>query len=119
MLHFNATHYIARTAVDRYGDVTANTMQPQRKNRGRPPPATFDIDTLPGSANLTVLEACAVLRRTPSALELWRRDPDHALKWRYVDGKPLYRADAVREYMELRNQQTKKGPPRKAALREQ
>jgi len=24
-----------------------------RKNRGVPPPATFDIDTLPGSSNLT------------------------------------------------------------------
>jgi hypothetical protein len=26
-----------------------------RKNRGMPPPATFDIDTLPGSSNLTAL----------------------------------------------------------------
>jgi hypothetical protein len=26
-----------------------------RKNRGVPPPATFDIDTLPGSSNLTAL----------------------------------------------------------------
>ena len=40
-----------------------------RKNRGVPPPATFDIDTLPGSSNLTVLEAAAVIRRTPGALE--------------------------------------------------
>ena len=40
-----------------------------RKNRGMPPPATFDIDTLPGSSNLTALEAAAVIRRTPGALE--------------------------------------------------
>jgi hypothetical protein len=40
-----------------------------RKNRGIPPPATFDIDTLPGSSNLTALEAAAVIRRTPGALE--------------------------------------------------
>ena len=40
-----------------------------RKNRGVPPPATFDIDTLPGSSNLTALEAAAVIRRTPGALE--------------------------------------------------
>jgi hypothetical protein len=66
-----------------------------RKNRGVPPPATFDIDTLPGSANLTVLEAAAIIRRTPGALEQWRRDPNHPLKWRYVDGRPLYRVDAV------------------------
>ena len=46
-----------------------------RKNRGVPPPATFDVDTLPGSSNLTVLEAAAVIRRTPGALEQWRREP--------------------------------------------
>ena len=83
------------------------TSKRRQKNRGVPPPATFDIDTLPGSANLTVQETCAVLRRTPGALEQWRRDPDHPLKWRYVDGKPLYRADAVREYMTLKHEQKK------------
>ncbi|MET4033426.1 MULTISPECIES: hypothetical protein [unclassified Bradyrhizobium] len=71
----------------------------RRKNRGMPPPATFDIDTLPGSSNLTALEAAAVIRRTPGALEQWRRDPNHPLKWRYVDGRPLYRVDAVRDYL--------------------
>lgn len=70
-----------------------------RKNRGVPPPATFDIDALPGSSNLTVLEAAAIIRRTPGALEQWRRDPNHPLKWRYVDGRPLYRVDAVRDYL--------------------
>ncbi|MDE5446277.1 hypothetical protein FXV83_26305 [Bradyrhizobium hipponense] len=70
----------------------------RRKNRGMPPPATLDINTLPGSSNLTALEAAAVIRRTPGALEQWRRDPNHALKWRYVDGRPLYPVDAVREY---------------------
>jgi hypothetical protein len=70
-----------------------------RKNRGMPPPASFDIDTLPGSSNLTALEAAAVIRRTPGALEQWRRDPNHPLKWRYVDGRPLYRVDAVRNYL--------------------
>lgn len=58
-----------------------------RKNRGMPPPATFDIDTLPDSSNLTALEAAAVIRRTPGALEQWRRNPNHPLKWRYVDGR--------------------------------
>jgi hypothetical protein len=70
-----------------------------RKNRGMPAPATFDIDALPGSSNLTALEAAAVIRRTPGALEQWRRDPNHPLKWRYVDGRPLYRVDAVRDYL--------------------
>jgi hypothetical protein len=70
-----------------------------RRNRGRPPPANFDIDSLPGSANLTALETAAVIRRTPGALEQWRRDPNHPLRWRYVDGRPLYRVDAVRAYL--------------------
>ena len=70
-----------------------------RKNRGVPPPATFDIDALPDSSNLTALETAAVIRRTPGALEQWRRDPNHPLKWRYVDGRPLYRVDAVRDYL--------------------
>ena len=78
-----------------------------RKNRGVPPPATFDIDTLPGSSNLTVLEAAAIIRRTPGALEQWRRDPNHPLKWRYVDGRPLYRVDAVRDYLASRDKATK------------
>lgn len=64
-----------------------------------PPPATFDIDTLPGGSNLTALETAAVIRRTPGALEQWRRDANHPLKWRYVDGRPLYRVDAVRDYL--------------------
>ena len=71
----------------------------RRKNRGVPPPAAFDVDTLPGSANLTALETAAVVRRTPGALEQWRRDPSHPLRWRYVDGRPLYRVDAVRDYL--------------------
>jgi len=83
----------------------------RQKNRGVPPPATFDIDTLPPSANLTVLETCAVLRRTPGALEIWRRDPEHPLKWRYVDGRPLYRVDSVRDYLALKHEQKKKEAP--------
>ncbi|MES5482122.1 hypothetical protein QMZ05_05135 [Bradyrhizobium sp. INPA03-11B] len=83
----------------------------RRKNRGMPPPATFDIDSLPGSSNLTVLEAAAVIRRTPGALEQWRRDPNHPLKWRYVDGRPLYRVDAVRDYLAGCDKSTKPAQP--------
>jgi hypothetical protein len=78
-----------------------------RKNRGVPPPATFDIDTLPASSNLTVLETAAIIRRTPGALGQWRRDPNHPLKRRYVDGRPLYRVDAVRDYLARCNKSTK------------
>jgi hypothetical protein len=71
------------------------TRKRLRKNRGMPAPATFDIDTLPGSSNLIALEASAVICRTPGVLEQWRPDQNHPLKWSYVDGRPLYRVDAV------------------------
>jgi len=91
------------TRIEAFGSPSTRemprAMKRRRKNRGMPPPATFDIDTLPGSSNLTALEAAAVIRRTPGALEQWRRDPKHQLKWRYVDGRPLYRVDAVRGYL--------------------
>lgn len=86
----------------------------RRKNRGVPPPATFDIDALPGSSNLTALEAAAVIRRTPGALEQWRRDPNHPLKWRYVDGRPLYRVDAVRDYLTKCDKSTRTPQPHNA-----
>jgi len=85
-----------------------------RKNRGVPPPATFDIDTLPGSSNLTAFEVAAVLRRTPGALEQWRRDPNHPLKWRYVGGRPLYRVDTVRDYLARCDKTTKPSQPHNA-----
>jgi hypothetical protein len=93
---------------------TSCATKRRRSNRGVPPPATFDIDTLPGSSNLTVLEAAAVIRRTPGALEQWRRDPNHPLKWRYVDGRPLYRVDAVRDYLAGYDKTTKPRQPHNA-----
>lgn len=93
---------------------TLHTMKRPRKNRGMPPPATFDIDSLPGSSNLTALETAAVIRRTPGALELWRRNPNHPLKWRYVDGRPLYRVDAVRDYLAGHDKTTKSPQPHNA-----
>jgi hypothetical protein len=92
----------------------SRVMQRRRKNRGVPAPATFDIDTLPGSSNLTALEVAAVIRRTPGALEQWRRDSHHPLKWRYVDGRPLYRVDAVRDYLAGCGKTTKRPQPHNA-----
>jgi hypothetical protein len=92
----------------------SRAMKRRRKNRGMPPPAMFDIDTLPGSSNLTALEVAAVIRRTPGALEQWRRDPNHALKWRYVEGRPLYRVDAVRDYLAGCDKTTKRPQPHNA-----
>ena len=76
-----------------------------RATRGIPPPAEFDIETLPASSLLTALELCAILRRTPGALRRWRRNREHPLRWEYVDGRPLYRVGSVREYLALRSAQ--------------
>ena len=107
-----------KTRIEALGSSSSRKMphvaKRRRKNRGMPPPATFDIDTLPGSSNLTALEAAAVIRRTPGALELWRRDPNHPLKWRYVDGRPLYRVDAVRDYLARCDKATKPSQPHNA-----
>ena len=108
-----------KTRTEVFGSPDCGKMPPakrHRKNRGMPPPATFDIDTLPGSSNLTALEAAAVIRRTPGALEQWRRDPNHPLKWRYVDGRPLYRVDAVRDYLAGRGRSTKRPQPHNARV---
>jgi len=105
-----------KTPIEVFRSPDSRKMPPatkrRRKNRGMPPPATFDIDKLPGSSNLTALEAAAVVRRTPGALEQWRRDPNHPLKWRYVDGRPLYRVDAVRNYLARGDKTTKPSQPR-------
>jgi hypothetical protein len=70
-----------KTRIEAFGSPGSRKVPPatkrSRKNHGMPPPATFDIDRLPGSSNLTALEAAAVIRRTPGALEQWRRDPNH------------------------------------------
>ena len=107
-----------KTRIEALGSLDSRKMPPatnrSRKNRGMPPPAAFDIDTLPSSSNLTALEAAAVIRRTPGALEQWRRDPNHPLKWRYVDGRPLYRVDAVRDYLTKCDKATKPPQPHSA-----
>jgi len=92
----------------------SRAIKQRRKNRGMPPPAMFNIDTLPGSSNLTALEVAAVIRRTPGALEQWRRDSHHPLKWRYVDGRPHYRADAVRDYLAGCDKPAKRPQPHNA-----
>ncbi len=107
-----------KNRIEVFGSPDNGKMPPatkrHRKNRGMPPPAAFDIDTLPGSSNLTALETAAVIRLTPGALEQWRRDPNHPLKWRYVDGRPLYRVDAVRDYLAGCGKTTKRPQPHNA-----
>jgi hypothetical protein len=71
----------------------------RQKNRAMPPPFPLDIDALPDSAILSAKEIAAIIRRTVGALEQWRRNPDHPLKWERVDGRPLYRVGWLRSYL--------------------
>jgi hypothetical protein len=70
--------------------------KPRRRFRGVPPFLTVDIDKLPDSTLLTETEAAAILRRSKSALEGWRKDPDHPLKWQRVLGRVTYGLGVVR-----------------------
>ena len=58
-------HEMTPIEVFRLTDNRSRDVKRVRKNRGMPPPATFDIDRLPGGSNLTALEVAAVIRRTP------------------------------------------------------
>jgi hypothetical protein len=71
----------------------------RQRFRGIPPPLTFDLDVLPDSTVLTETEAAAALRRSKSALEGWRKLPDHPLKWRYVAGRVIYELSSIRELL--------------------
>jgi hypothetical protein len=70
-----------------------------RRFRGVPPPLPFDIDALPDSTLLTSNETGAFARVSTSALDSWRRFPDHPLRWRLVGGRILYELGSLREFL--------------------
>jgi hypothetical protein len=80
---------------------TATTKKRQRIRRwpGVAPHPAFDFDSLPDSVWLSTLEVAAVLRRSKITVELWRRQPDHPLRWERCNGRPLYKARWVRDYI--------------------
>jgi hypothetical protein len=73
--------------------------KPRVRFRGVPPPLTFDLDKLPASTLLNDTEAAAACRRSKAALENWRRDPDHPLRWRRVSGRILYELASIRAFL--------------------
>src|SRR5215467_3062929 len=73
--------------------------KPRQRFRGVPPPLTFDLYALPDSAFLNDTEAAGSLRRAKSTLEVWRKDPDHPLRWRYVGGRVLYEVGSIRDFL--------------------
>ena len=70
--------------------------KPRKRFRGTPPPLTFDLDALPDSTLLNDTETAAALRRAKSTLEVWRKQPDHPLRWRRVAGRVLYELSSIR-----------------------
>lgn len=73
--------------------------KPRQRFRGTPPPLLFDLDALPASTLLNETETAAALRRAKSTLEVWRKQANHALKWRRVGGRVLYELAAIREFL--------------------
>ncbi|MGV7216001.1 hypothetical protein [Bradyrhizobium sp. UFLA05-112] len=73
--------------------------KPRIQKSGTPPPPAFDLDALPDSAFLTSEEVASVLRRSIATVRFWRQDPDHPLRWEYIDGKPLCRVRVLRGYI--------------------
>jgi hypothetical protein len=67
--------------------------------RGVPPPFPFDIDALPDSTLLNETEVAAIIRRSKSCVENWRKYPDHPLQWQRAAGRVLYRLGSVREFL--------------------
>jgi hypothetical protein len=72
--------------------------KPKYRDRGVPPPPTFDFDALADGTHLTKIETAAVLRRSVACLQNWQKDPKHPLKWQYVAGRVIYTALAIRKY---------------------
>ena len=70
-----------------------------KRFRGMPPPLTFDLDELPESTLLNETETAAACRRAKSTLEVWRKQPDHPLRWRRVGGRVLYELASIRAFL--------------------
>jgi hypothetical protein len=73
--------------------------KPRKRFRGIPPPLTFDLDALPGSTRLNDTETAAAVRRAKFTLAVWRKQPDHPLRWRRVGGRVLYELSSIRAFL--------------------
>jgi hypothetical protein len=71
----------------------------RKRFRGTPPPLTYDLDALPANTLLTETETAAACRRAKSTLEVWRKQPDHPLRWRRVGGRVLYELSSIRTFL--------------------
>jgi hypothetical protein len=90
---------VRSTATHKRKEIVSRKPRVRKGTFGIPPPLKFDFDALPAGAWLTSDEVAAVLRRSKATLPAWRTDPNHALKWTRIDGKPLYRVRDVRSFI--------------------
>lgn len=87
-------------------DIARRSRPPQifrtkrrKRFRGTPPPLTFDLDALPANTLLSETETAAACRRAKATLEVWRKRPDHPLRWRRVGGRVLYELSSIRAFL--------------------
>ncbi len=73
--------------------------KPRKRFRGTPPPLRFDLDELPDNTLLNETETAAACRRAKSTLEVWRKQPEHPLRWRRVAGRILYELGSIRAFL--------------------
>jgi hypothetical protein len=73
--------------------------KPRQRFRGMPPPPAFDLNALADSTFLNDTETAAVVRRAKATLEVWRKDPNHPLKWRLVGGRWLCEVGSIRRFL--------------------
>jgi len=73
----------------------------ERKTTGVPPPLTFDFDALHDSALLTGEEVASRLRRSTATIAFWRWRQNHPLKWKWIQGRAMYRVGDVRAYEKI------------------
>jgi hypothetical protein len=79
--------------------ILKNVENPKpRPSRATPPVPSFDFDALADGTHLAQRETAAVLRRSVSCLENWRKDPTHSLKWQRVAGRVTYTVRAIRKF---------------------
>jgi hypothetical protein len=89
------TGHRAREFLDH---IVRNEQTTKKRDRSMPPLPMFDFEALADGTHLNQVETAAVLRRSVSCLENWRKDPEHPLKWQRVAGRVIYTARAIRKY---------------------
>jgi hypothetical protein len=90
---------------------TAIIVATRRRDRGLPPPADFDLYSLPETALLCAREVAAVLRCAVGTVDAWRAKAGHPLRFIWVQGRVRYSVKDVKAFITLRGDRPR-GPGR-------